>query len=257
MAARAKTKQQRQRNRPPSRFRTGQVSASLWRPDDPELGRQLEAAASTSAPQMEPGLPLRPAHLATLSVESAIDDDAAIQGSGSGSGPRSDQATGLRELPPRPPPPKRPRHQPPALRGHSADSPELVQDIGDHRGNSTTQTRLTGRRHWIQHADSSSSPELIPTPRGPRQHVTDPGSLNVDRPRVSTIGTAQITQQATAEEMVDSAGNLDALPTQPSAQDASDGDSSESSDGSMSSQRADKISPGIFATVRRLSPGSE
>ena len=70
--------------------------------------------------------------------------------------------------------------------------------------------------------------------------MTDPGSLNVDRPRVSTIGTAQITQQATAEEMVDSAGNLDALPTQPSAQDASDGDSSESSDGSMSSQRADE-----------------
>ena len=240
MAARATTKQQRQRNRPPSRFRTGQVSASLWRPDDPELGRQLEAAASTSAPQMEPGLPMHPSRLATLSVESAIDDDAAVQGSGSGSGPRSDQATGLRELPPRPPPPKRLRHQPPALRGHSADSPELVQDIGDHCGNSTIQTRHTGRRHWIQHADSSSSPELIPTPRGPRQQVTDPGSLNVNRPRVSTIGTAQITQQATAEEMVDSAGHLDALPTQPSAQDASDGDSSESSDGSMSSQRADK-----------------
>ena len=108
-----------------------------------------------------------------------------------------------------------------------------------------------------QHADSSSSPELIPAPRGPRQQVTDIGSLNVDRPRVSTIGATQITQQATAEAMVDSAGNLDALPTQPSAQDASDGDSSESSDGSMSSQRADESRLEYLRRLRRLPPGSE
>ncbi|CAE7277619.1 unnamed protein product, partial [Symbiodinium sp. CCMP2592] len=144
MDARAKTKQQRQRSRPPSRFRSGQVSASLWRPDDPELGRQLEAAASPPAglPQMEQGLPLHPSPLAASSVESAIDDDDAAvpgTGSGSGSGSCSDQTSGLRELPPQAPPPKRLRHQPPALTGHLDDSPELVQDVRDYHGYTASQ----------------------------------------------------------------------------------------------------------------------
>ena len=46
----------RQSRRPPSRFRTGQVSAELWRPDNPSLGRRLEASLATSSAL--PSLPL-------------------------------------------------------------------------------------------------------------------------------------------------------------------------------------------------------
>eukprot|EP00439_Symbiodinium_sp_Y106_P072253 s2740_g13.t1 len=131
----------RQRNRPPSRFRSGQVNPEFWRPDDPDLGRRLELESAMGGPtydQSPAGLPLQPSRLATAPVEPALEEEADLG-----------LVTGPFGTPPKPPPSKRQRQ----AADRRDTSPELVR-----ADNNTTLSDHMGRQ---QPRSAAASPELL------------------------------------------------------------------------------------------------
>ena len=228
----------RQSRRPPSRFRTGQVSAELWRPDNPTLGRRLEASLATSSAL--PSLPLTemggsPHQPSLDEAEEGLDNVDMDNGPGpvaslTEAGGRNISQTGLLPVhPPAPPPSKRQRH----VAGNTSatisapttqqivqldDSPELVPAEDTSQPNPASSASTYRRKHRQQpraSSSSTSSPELIPA----NENAPPPGAGRDQDPGSTQSAGHQVRQEPHS---------------------ASEDTSGTSSDSSMSSQRSDE-----------------